>query len=48
MELLHAHSGLFLGGNAFRGVAINDCTEDATYLAEQITMYLRTPDKMKI
>jgi oxygen-dependent protoporphyrinogen oxidase len=28
--------GLFLGGNAYRGVAMNDCCEDALRLAEQV------------
>jgi len=36
------HSGLFLGGNAYRGVAINDCVEQAGVLAAQIAAYLQT------
>lgn len=30
------HSGLHLGGNAYRGVAMNDCVEQADLLADQI------------
>ena len=30
------HSGLFLGGNSFRGVALNDCVEQAEALAQRI------------
>ena len=33
---LACHAGLYLGGNAYRGVAMNDCTEDADRLAERI------------
>jgi oxygen-dependent protoporphyrinogen oxidase len=34
------HAGLFLGGNAYRGVALNDCTEQAGILAEQVLTYV--------
>ncbi len=34
------HGGLFLGGNAYYGVAMNDCTEQAELLANQINAYL--------
>lgn len=34
------YPGLFLGGNAYRGVALNDCTEQARLLAERIGRYL--------
>src|SRR5439155_8395568 len=27
------HAGLFLSGNAYRGVAVNDCTEQAAIVA---------------
>jgi oxygen-dependent protoporphyrinogen oxidase len=37
---LAAHPGLFLAGNAYHGVALNDCTEQATRLAEQIQHFL--------
>ena len=29
--------GLYLGGNAYRGVALNDCVEQAGVLADQMT-----------
>jgi oxygen-dependent protoporphyrinogen oxidase len=32
--------GLFLGGNAYHGVALNDCTEQAQTLAVQLKEYL--------
>jgi oxygen-dependent protoporphyrinogen oxidase len=35
------HSGLFLGGNAFHGIAMNDCTEQAERLAERVQAYRR-------
>jgi oxygen-dependent protoporphyrinogen oxidase len=31
--------GLFLGGNAYGGVALNDCTEQAALLAERVAHY---------
>ncbi len=34
------HPGLFLGGNAYRGVALNDCTEQGQIIASQVTAYL--------
>src|SRR5262249_9807434 len=34
------HPGLFLGGNAYHGVALNDCTEQAEALAEKVGRYL--------
>jgi oxygen-dependent protoporphyrinogen oxidase len=40
------HPGLFLAGNAYHGVAMNDCTERAMILANQIAEYLRAgPDR---
>jgi oxygen-dependent protoporphyrinogen oxidase len=36
------YPGLFLGGNAYHGVALNDCTEQAVLLAERIMGYLRS------
>jgi oxygen-dependent protoporphyrinogen oxidase len=35
------HPGLTLGGNAWKGVALNDCTEQAELLAERIAAGLR-------
>jgi oxygen-dependent protoporphyrinogen oxidase len=34
------HPGLFLSGNAYHGVALNDCTEQAEMLAGQVADYL--------
>jgi oxygen-dependent protoporphyrinogen oxidase len=36
-KLSAGHQGLFLAGNAYRGVAMNDCTEQAEILAGRIT-----------
>lgn len=35
------HPGLFLTGNAFRGVSLNDCTADAARIASTVAEYLR-------
>jgi oxygen-dependent protoporphyrinogen oxidase len=35
-ERLTRHDGLFLGGNAYRGVALNDCVEQAGRLAQTV------------
>jgi len=35
--LAKRHPGLFLGGNSFRGVALNDCVEQAEALALRLT-----------
>jgi oxygen-dependent protoporphyrinogen oxidase len=32
--------GLFLGGNAYRGVALNDCVESANDMAKRVTAFL--------
>jgi protoporphyrinogen/coproporphyrinogen III oxidase len=40
-ERLARHPGLFVGGNAYKGVALNDCIEQADLLAEQVARYLR-------
>jgi oxygen-dependent protoporphyrinogen oxidase len=40
MERAACYPGLFLGGNAYRGVALNDCTEQADILAAQLRTYL--------
>jgi oxygen-dependent protoporphyrinogen oxidase len=34
------HAGLFLTGNAYHGVALNDCTEQAERVAERVKVYL--------
>jgi oxygen-dependent protoporphyrinogen oxidase len=34
------YPGLFLGGNAYYGVALNDCTEQAAQLAGRVARYL--------
>jgi len=38
-ERIKRHPGLFLAGNAYRGVALNDCTEQAGVLAAQVAEY---------
>jgi oxygen-dependent protoporphyrinogen oxidase len=38
---LAAHPGLWLGGNAYRGVALNDCTEQGSVIADAVFSYLR-------
>lgn len=40
--LVKKHPGLFLGGNAYRGVAMNDCTEQGELLAETVRKFLET------
>lgn len=35
-----AHPGLFLAGNAYHGVALNDCTEQAGLLAQHVAQFL--------
>lgn len=34
--LVRTHAGLFLGGNGYRGIAMNDCVEQAGVLAEKV------------
>ena len=36
-----AHPGLFLGGNAYRGIALNDCTEQAELLAGKVAAFIK-------
>ncbi len=38
---LRPHPGLLLGGNAYRGVALNDCTEQGSVLAGRLARYLQ-------
>jgi oxygen-dependent protoporphyrinogen oxidase len=42
-ERVGRYPGLFLGGNAYHGVAVNDCTEQAEILAEKVGQYLAAP-----
>lgn len=37
---LALHPGLFLAGNAYKGVALNDCTEQAGILADRLVRYI--------
>jgi oxygen-dependent protoporphyrinogen oxidase len=39
-RLTARHAGLFLAGNAYRGVAMNDCTEQAEMLAPRVAVAL--------
>jgi len=39
-ERIKAWPGLWLGGNAYRGVALNDCTEQGATLAELIADFI--------
>lgn len=39
-QRIGTHPGLFLGGNAYHGVALNDCTEQAEVLAAKVAGYL--------
>jgi len=38
------HPGLYLGGNAYHGVALNDCTEQGLVLADKIKHQLATDE----
>lgn len=38
-ERVARHPGLFLGGNCYRGVAMNDCVEQAGVLAERVSRF---------
>jgi len=39
-ERARTHPGLFLAGNAYHGVALNDCTEQGGLVAERIAAFL--------
>jgi protoporphyrinogen/coproporphyrinogen III oxidase len=38
------HKGLFLGGNAYQGVSLNDCTEQAEIMARKVAAYLKAKE----
>jgi oxygen-dependent protoporphyrinogen oxidase len=38
------HAGLFLAGNAYHGVALNDCTAQARVVSERVSAYLQAAD----
>jgi oxygen-dependent protoporphyrinogen oxidase len=40
-ERLGRHAGLFLTGNAYHGVAMNDCTEQGSVVAGRVAAHLR-------
>jgi oxygen-dependent protoporphyrinogen oxidase len=42
-SLAAKHRGLILGGNAFHGIAMNDCTERAEWIAEAVQDYRPIP-----
>ncbi|MCS6866340.1 MAG: protoporphyrinogen oxidase [Gemmataceae bacterium] len=44
-ELASRHAGLFLTGNAYRGVAMADCVEQAGRIATQVSRMLLPPDR---
>lgn len=39
-RLLHAHPGVFLAGNSYRGVSINSCIAEAGSIADTVLAYL--------
>lgn len=41
-ERLARYPGLFISGNAYHGVAVNDCTEQAERVARHVADYLRS------
>jgi oxygen-dependent protoporphyrinogen oxidase len=41
--MMTKHPGLVLGGNGYRGVALNDCAEQAEVIAGRIARYLQNP-----
>ena len=36
------HPGLFLGGNAYHGVSLNDCTEQGMVLARKVAAFIQS------
>lgn len=45
---LKRQPGLFLGGNAYHGVALNDCTEQAEILARRLNEYLQPGPRSQV
>ncbi len=41
-ELLKSHLGLYLAGNAYRGISMNDCIENGYKVADEILSKLKT------
>jgi oxygen-dependent protoporphyrinogen oxidase len=39
-QRMASHPGLFVGGSAYRGVALNDCVEQAGLLAERVATWM--------
>jgi oxygen-dependent protoporphyrinogen oxidase len=39
-ERANRHPGLFLAGNSYHGVALNDCTEQALLIADCVRKFL--------
>jgi oxygen-dependent protoporphyrinogen oxidase len=44
-QRLSRHPGLFLAGNAYHGVAFNDCTEQSERVAEKVATFFRNAAK---
>jgi oxygen-dependent protoporphyrinogen oxidase len=42
-ERVGRYTGLFLAGNAYRGVALNDCTERAGIIAGRVAGFVPPP-----
>jgi oxygen-dependent protoporphyrinogen oxidase len=45
---LAQHPGLFIAGNAYRGVSVNACIEDAPRLAGRVAEHLRTVTRREL
>lgn len=41
-EIASGYNGLFLTGNAFRGIGINDCTKNAEIIAKEVIKYIKS------
>jgi oxygen-dependent protoporphyrinogen oxidase len=40
-SILEDYPGLFISGNAYRGIGINDCTKNAPIVAKSVIEYLK-------